>query len=155
MLGWFMSGSARAPHPPGLGLELLPPARLPEDLWWATGNPFVAEAFARAAAAIEAAGRAQVPASVRTLVSSRLACWDGQPVGPSRSWVEKELAGLPADERACGRLALLTALAAFQVDRPVIEDFRHTRPADEALIATTSWASMAAARRVGSWLRIS
>lgn len=154
LLGRFTSGIARSAHPPGLGLELLPPAALPPDLWWAAGNPFLAEAFARAAAAIEAAGRAQVPASVRALVSSRLAGWDGQQAGLSRSWVEDEVSGLAAAEQACGRLALLTAFASFQVDRSVIQSFRLTRPSDEALIATTSWASMAAARRAGSWLRI-
>lgn len=155
LLGRLLSGPARSQCQPGAALELLPPAPLPEDLWWAAGNPFVAQAFARAAAAFEAAGEAQVPAAVRAVVTARLADWDGQPVGLSRSWVEPELTGLSPAERACGRLALLTALASFQVDRSVIEDFRLTGADDHVLIATTSWASMAAARRVGSWLRIS
>ncbi|HEV2886382.1 MAG TPA: carboxymuconolactone decarboxylase family protein [Jatrophihabitans sp.] len=155
VLGRFMSATARAGHQPGASLELLPAAPLPQDLWWAAGSPHVAEAFARASAAIEAAGRQHVPASVQAVLRSRLAGWDGQQLGLSRSWVQEEVLGLPAGEQAAGRLALLTALAPFQVDQPVIEAFRREQPGDEALIATTSWASMSAARQVGSWLRIS
>ncbi len=154
VLGRFMSSGAAAGHRPGAALDLLPPAPLPQDLWWAAGNPYVAEAFARAAAAIEAAGRQHLPASVRELVSTRLARWDGRPLGPSRAWVQHDLSALPAAERASGRLALLTALASFQVDQQVIDEFRCRQPGDEALVAVTAWASMAAARRIGSWLGI-
>lgn len=155
VLGRFMSTSARAAHQPGASLELLPAAPLPQDLWWAAGSPHIAEAFARASAAFEAAGRQQVPAPVQAALRARLADWDGRPPGLSRSWVDDELRALPDDQRATGRLVLLTALASYQVDQPVLDAFRRERPGDEALIATTSWASMAAARQVGSWLRIS
>jgi AhpD family alkylhydroperoxidase len=155
ILGRFMSAAARSPHQPGSSLELLPAAPLPPDLWWAAGSPHVAEAFARASAAIEAAGRKHVPPSVQALLRERLAGWEGQQLGPSRSWVQDEVLALPAGEQASGRLVLLAALAPFQVDQSVIDAFRREQPSDEALIATTSWASMAAARQVGSWLRIS
>jgi AhpD family alkylhydroperoxidase len=155
VLGRFMGAAARSAHQPGASLELLPAAPLPQDLWWAAGSPHVAEAFARASAAIEAAGRAHVPASVQDLLRSRLAGWGGQQLGLSRSWVHDEVLALPAGERAAGRLVLLTALAPFQVDQSVVEAFGREQPGDAALIATTSWASMAAARQVGSWLRIS
>ncbi|MEO7260988.1 MAG: carboxymuconolactone decarboxylase family protein, partial [Jatrophihabitantaceae bacterium] len=155
VLGRFMSAAARGAHQPGASLDLLPAAPLPQDLWWAAGSPHVAEAFARASAAIEAAGRQHVPPAAQVVLSSRLAGWDGQHLGLSRSWVDEELLTLPAGEQASGRLVLLTALAPFQIDQPVIDAFRREQPSDEALIATTSWASMAAARQVGSWLRIS
>jgi len=154
VLGRFMSAAARTPHQPGASLELLPAAPLPPDLWWAAGSPHVAEAFARASAAIEAAARSHVPAAVQATLRTRLAEWDGQQLGLSRSWVEEEVLALPVDQRGAGRLALLTALAPFQVDQAVIDGFRRERPGDEALIALTSWASLAAARQVGSWLRI-
>jgi len=154
VFGRFTGAAARATHQPGVSLDLLPAAPLPPDLWWAAGNSQVAEAFARASAAIDAAGRQHVPASVRAVVRSRLAEWDGRPLGPSRSWVEDEVLALPAGEQAAGRLALLTALASFQVDQQVIDAFRREQAGDEALIASTSWASMTAARQVGSWLRI-
>jgi AhpD family alkylhydroperoxidase len=155
VLGRFMSSAARAAHQPGASLELLPAAPLPPDLWWAAGNPYIAEAFARASAAFEAAGRQYVPAPVQAALRARLAGWDGGPLGLSRSWVEDEVLPLAADQRATGRLVLLTALASYQVDQPIIDAFRREQPGDEALIAATSWASMAAARQVGSWLRIS
>jgi AhpD family alkylhydroperoxidase len=155
VLGRFMSAAARGAHQPGASLELLPAAPLPPDLWWAAGSPHVAEAFARASAAIEAAGRQHVPPPVQAALRARLAGWEGQQLGLSRSWVQEEVRALPAATQASGRLVLLTALAPFQVDQPVIDAFRREQPGDEALIATTSWASMAAARQVGSWLRIS
>jgi hypothetical protein len=155
VLGKFMGSAARTAHQPGASLELLPAAPLPPDLWWASGNPNVAEAFARAGAAFEAAGRQFVPAPAQAVLRARLADWDGGPLGLSRSWVEDEVRALPAGQRATGRLVLLTALASYQVDQPVLDAFRREQPSDQALIAATSWASMAAARQVGSWLRIS
>lgn len=154
MLGRFMSSAARTDHQPGDSLDLLPAAALPEDLGWAAGSPHVAEAFARAGAAIEAAGRRHVPAPVRELLHERLADWDGQRPGPSRSWVSDEVSVLPAADRAAGRLVLLTALASFQVDQQVVDAFGRHQPGDEALVAATSWASLTAARRIGSWIPI-
>jgi AhpD family alkylhydroperoxidase len=154
VLGRFMSNAARAGHPPGASLELLPAAPLPEDLAWAAGSPHVAEAFARASAAIETAGRQHVPASVRAALHARLARWDGGPPGLSRSWVQDEVSSLPPGERAAGRLVLLTALASYQVDQQVIDAFRWHQPSDQALVSATSWASMTAARQVGCWLRL-
>jgi alkylhydroperoxidase family enzyme len=155
VLGRFMSATARHPHRPGASLELLPAAPLPADLGWAAGSPHLAEAFARASTAIEAAGRQHVPASVQAALRSRLAGWDGRGLGVSRSWVQEEVLALPAGHQSSGRLVLLAALAPFQVDQSVIDAFRREQPGDEALIASTSWASMAAARQVGSWLRVS
>jgi len=154
VLGRFLGATAEGRHQPGAALDLLPPAPLPPDLWWAAGSPHVAEAFARAAAAIELAGDRHVPAAVRDAVGTRLAGWDGQQLGLSRAWLADEVRQLPAAEQPSARLALLSALAAFQIDRSVIEEFRGVQPDDEALVATTAWASMAAARRVGGWLAI-
>ena len=52
------------------------------------------------------------------------------------------------------RLALLTALASYQVDRSVIDKFRLDWPDDATLVELTSWASLAAARRVGGWIPV-
>jgi hypothetical protein len=49
-------------------------------------------------------------------------------------------------------LTLLTALASYQVDKSIVEDFRSHYPEDAQLIAATAWASFTAARRVGVWL---
>lgn len=137
---------------PGGSLDLLPAAPLPPDLSWAAATPTVGEAFARAAAAIDAAGERAVPATVRELVTARLAGWDGLPPGPSRAWARDALAELPAADRPSGQLALLTALASYQVGPSVVDEFRRDRPDDQSLIEVASWASLAAARRVGGWL---
>lgn len=152
LLGRFMWPSARSRHQPGASLDLLPAAQLPADLCWAAGADHIAGAFARATAAIEAAGARSVPGPVRDLVTARLAGWNGQQAGLSRAWVNDAAAGLVSAERPAGRLALLTALASHQVDQSVIDEYRATRPGDDALVELTSWASFAAARRVSSWL---
>jgi AhpD family alkylhydroperoxidase len=153
LFGRFMGAAARRATEPGTSLDLLPAAPLPADVGWAAGNPTVAGAFARACAAFEAAGTRSVPEGVRDLVTGELAGWHGLPFGPSRAWVHEAVAELPEAQRPAGRLALLTALASYQVDESAIDDFRRETPDDSALVDLTSWASMAAARRVGSWNR--
>jgi AhpD family alkylhydroperoxidase len=138
---------------PGQAAELLPAAELPPDLSWAAGNPAVADAFARAAAAIDAAGRRSVPVSARELVAARLAGWGGEPPGVLRDWAYDAVASLPRDDRPAGQLALLVAFSSYQVGAPAIAGFRqHYRPDDQSLIEVASWASMAAARAQGGWL---
>ncbi|HYS38525.1 MAG TPA: carboxymuconolactone decarboxylase family protein, partial [Pseudonocardiaceae bacterium] len=129
---------------------LLPAAELPADLAWATGNPIIADGVARAAAAIDGVS---VPPAVRDLLSTQLAEWCGQPMGIGRRWLVDAVAPLSPADRPAGRLALLTALASYQVDHDVVNAFRATQPydEDEALVELTSWASLAAARRIGSW----
>ncbi|MFF2040704.1 carboxymuconolactone decarboxylase family protein [Kitasatospora sp. NPDC058170] len=152
LLGRFL-GTATARHwAPGSSLELLPGAALPADLGWAAATPSVAGAFARAAAAAESAGARTVPESVRGLVRTELARWDGRPRGLGRGWVDEAVAALPPADRAAGRLALLTALASYQVDEAVVAGFRHERPGDGALIELTFWAAFSAAREMGARL---
>jgi AhpD family alkylhydroperoxidase len=138
----------------GESVGLLAPAPLPDDLAWAQGDPVIAEAFARAAATFDALGRQALPAHVRQLVAARLSTWRGEEPGMSRSWVDSDIESLPTPQRPLARLALLAALASYQVDAKVLNDARtHPGPAgDEALIAAASWASFAAARHIGAWL---
>jgi hypothetical protein len=112
----------------------------------------IADAFARAIAVIEAAGARAADDRVRDLVTSELAGWSGQPVGLGRSWADDALSGLTQADRPAARLALLTAFAPHQVGQPDIEEFRRGQRSDEDLIGLAAWASLAAARRVGSWL---
>ena len=150
VLARLMRRIANRTREPGTSLDLLPAAPLPADLDWAAGNPTVAGALARAAAAIDAT--TVVPQPVRDLMAVRLAEWDGQPPGLGRAWATDAVAELPATDRAAGRLALLTALASYQVDAGVVEEFRRTRRDDRSLIELTAWASLAAARTAASWL---
>ncbi len=154
MGGWVMgmlASAMLAPAPaPGASLDLLPDAPLPAEFSWAAGQPHVAGALARAAAAIEKAGQDVVPEPVRDMVLDRLRGWDGKAQGPSRTWADDAVGVLSAADRPIGRLALLATFAPYQVTKEDIAAV--ARPGDEALIALTSWASMAAARTIGSWL---
>lgn len=140
---------------PGDSLDLLPAVAVGDELEWAAGNTFVADAFARAHTAIEAAGERSVPRSVRDLVRSHLSTWDGQAPGISRSWVEDAVAGLPAADRPAGRLAMVVALASYQVDEGIVDDFRRTAPGDDTLVELAAWTSMTTARRISTWLAAS
>ncbi len=134
---------------PGGSLGLLPDAQLPEDLAWAAGHATIAGAFARASAVIESAGARPLPLHVRELVQSQLS-GDAAHIGLSRSWVDHAVAQLPVGDRAVAKLALLTALASFQVDAEVVASARRACADDAALIDVTAWASLAAARRAAS-----
>ncbi|GGK91159.1 alkyl hydroperoxide reductase AhpD [Sphaerisporangium melleum] len=154
LFGLVMRPAARRAAAPGASLVLLPPAPPAADLAWADGAPFVAGAFSRAAAAFEQAGRRSVPEPVRELVAAELAGWNGAPRGPSRAWVNDAIAALPPGLHPAGRLALLTALASYQVDASVIAGFRAETPGDRALVELTSWSAFTAARHIGGRLRI-
>ncbi len=151
VFGRLMRPAAIKVIEPGASLSLLPGAPLPDDLAWTRGNPIIADAFARAAAAVDEAGARAVPEPVRRLVLARLARWSGEPTGLSRAWVDEAVAGLDQEHRPAGRLALLTAFASYQVDRATVEEARLHR-SDEELVGLVSWAALAASRRVGTWV---
>jgi len=154
MAGWYFSRAARRPKQVGASLTLLPAADLPADLAWAAASPTVADAFARWTAVVEEAGQEALPADVRALVRERVEAWNGESTGLSRGWVEEAIVDLDEVDRSAARLALLTALASYQVDEGVIEVFRTQQPGDDKLIGATAWASFTAARRVGTWLQV-
>jgi len=131
---------------PGGSLGLLPDAPLPEDMSWSAGHPTIGGAFARASAVIDSAGARSLPLHVRELVHTRLS-GDGADIGLSRSWVDHAVSELPAGDRAVAKLALLTALASYQVDDAVVASARRQCGDDATLVEITAWASLAAARR--------
>ncbi|MGW5717644.1 carboxymuconolactone decarboxylase family protein [Amycolatopsis sp. NPDC003865] len=146
VLGYLLRPGAAPPAGEALGLV---PATATDGPGWAPRGSTLAEAFAAAAAAIEAAGERSVPPRVRELVRREVKAWDGKPPGLSRAWVEPVLAELPGPERAAGRLALLTAKAAYQV---VPADVRPKRTNDRALVELVSWAALTAAAAAGDRL---
>ena len=152
VLGRFLRSTAVGALAPGAALGLLPEAPVPADLGWAAGGQVIGDAFARVIAVVEAAGARAMDDRVRDLVTSELAGWSGQPAGLGRSWVDGALSGLAPAGRPAGRLALLIAFAPHQVGPSDIEEFRRGQRSDEDLISLAAWASLAAARRVGSWL---
>jgi hypothetical protein len=136
---------------PGDSLKFVPQAKLPDDLSWAAPNPAVAGAFAGFAQVVEEAGKEALPKQVRFLVSERVQAWNGEAMGISRRWVEDAVVDIKGEHRVAARLTLLTALASYQVDSSIVEDFQSQYPNDAQLIAATAWASFTAARRVGVW----
>ena len=150
-LSRVLAPTLRRPYAPGRSLPLLPSAPLPAEAGWALGNPGVEAAVARSYAAFEAAGARALPPAVRDLVCRRLDGWRGEETGLSRQWCEDLITELPVGQRAAGRLALLTALASYQVDEEVVAEFRRAEAADATLVEAVAWASFAAARQVGAW----
>jgi hypothetical protein len=51
-------------------------------------------------------------------------------------------------------LALLTAIAPYQVDEEVIQRFRDYYPKDDELVGALAWSSFTAARKIGTWLSL-
>jgi hypothetical protein len=148
MAAWLMGSLARRTVEPGDALPLLPAAPPPADLDWAAGHPTIADAFARAYAAIDA-GAPTVPDAVRALIRERLADPTAEPPGLSaRAWANAAVAGLPEEQRPAGRLGLVTAFASAQVGTDLVDEFWQAHPGDDTLIAFTSWASLAAARQI-------
>lgn len=129
-------------------------AELPDEFDWARANPAVANGLAHFALVCEAAGKEAVPADVQALVIAHLHGWKGEGAPLSRRWVEDWIAELKDKDKSAGRLALLTARAAFQVDDGVIAAFQADRPGDKALVQTVAWAAFAASCRIGSWFEV-
>jgi AhpD family alkylhydroperoxidase len=149
--GKVLGKRIRAIRTPGGAVGLTAGHPLPADLSWAAPQPAIAAAYASLAAATDAAAARIVPASVVSLVGQTLDHWDGRFPGPSRAWLTDLLAGLPAADRAAGALALLTALAPFQVIESDVEAFRAGRPDDADLLGLLSWAAFSAARTIAAW----
>ncbi len=138
----------RDPREPGRSVGLLPEVAIRPG--WAAGQPHIEAAVARAGAAFDAAGRRSLSPAVRDIVSARLDQWRGEETGLSRAWCEQLIAGLPEEDRAAGRLALLTALASYQVDADVVGEFQRWHRGDAVLVDAVAWASFAAAQRIGA-----
>lgn len=137
---------------PGHAVGSLPDADPSPEFAWAAPKPAVAAALGRLEAVVEAQGTQALPESVRTLVTQRVAAWNGEEPGISRSWVEDAISPLPDADKATGRLTMLVALAPYQVDETVIRDFRGDHTTDATLLAATAWASITATRRIAGWI---
>jgi len=142
---------------PGASLALLPSVssarELPTPFSWARSNSFVAQAFTAFAAECEVAGRGALSDEVRDLVSERLSSWNGEAPGISRQWVEPLVRDLDKRDQSAARLALLTAMASYQVDDETVQAFQRDFPTDQALVSATAWPSYMATRRISSWLQ--
>ncbi len=149
--GRGMARRITAPKQPGQAVGLRRGLPLPADLAWAAGNGPVADAFASLAAETDAAAARCVPAAARDALARVLDGWRGDSPGISAAWVEEHLADVPPGARPAARLALLTALAPYQVSDDDVLAYTRTNPGERDLLGVLSWSALAAARRIGSW----
>jgi hypothetical protein len=148
MFGTELKTTTERDITPGLALDLLPAAPIPNDLAWAASNPRIQNGIARWAAAINRETPRAVPAAVRDLVQTSLGQWQGERMPISRSWVDGETADLTGRDRAMARLALVIGKASYQVDDGMVQEVLDHGCDEETLIRLLAWASFTAARRI-------
>jgi AhpD family alkylhydroperoxidase len=136
----------------GAAVGSLPEATASPEFAWAASNPAVVQTIGRLEAVIEKVGREVLTEPVRNLVAEQVGGWNGEEPGISRSWVDGATRGLTANDQPAGRLALLVALAPYQIDDTAVQAFRAQQPSDAALLTATAWASFTATRRIAGWL---
>jgi AhpD family alkylhydroperoxidase len=137
---------------PGGFLTAVSEASLPADFAWAAPDLPIAGGFLRFIETAEQAGAESVAPTVRECVREYVQTWRGEVPGLGRDWLEKAVAPLYDRHRPAGRLALMTALASWQVEEGLVADFRSRQSSDRDLINLVSWASYIATRRIASFL---
>jgi AhpD family alkylhydroperoxidase len=148
MFGSVLKTTTERPIQPGRALDLLPPAPLPDDMYWAEPNPRIASALSRWAGVVERESALVVQPHIRNLVYNNLQCWEGEPMPISRSWVDKEVEGLTGRDRAIARFALVLAKAPYQVDEALVGEILREDRDETRFIRVLAWASFSAARRI-------
>jgi len=154
MASHMFQNAVKTKKDPGDSLRFLPKANLPSDLQWAKHSPNVACAFARFAEAVEKAGERTLPLAVRAFVQEELNEWNGKASELSLAWSEEEIGRFNEAEQAAARLALFAALAPHKVEEALVLEFRKHFPEETKMLGALSWASFAAARKTGTWLRV-
>jgi AhpD family alkylhydroperoxidase len=150
--GRFLSGVAGRRLAPGESLrfiEGLDGGRTPA---WAAGSPRVAEVFSALDRSVEAASEESVPAAVAGWLDGEVERWDGSRPPVSRSWLSVPLGRLGTEERPVARVALLSAVAPWQLGTEDVSEFRQFRPTDSGLIGAVALGAWTAARRISAWL---
>jgi hypothetical protein len=87
-------------------------------------------------------------------VQEQLNEWTGKTSELGLAWSEEEIGKLNPDMQAAARLSLFTALSPSKVDDAVISEFQKQAPAENQLLGALTWASFAAARKTGTWVRV-
>jgi AhpD family alkylhydroperoxidase len=151
MGGWVFAPLVRRPLLPGASLEFIPRLPLPADMGWAAGSFPIASAFAAFAASVEIHGARVLSPAARSYVTSAVAAWDAGDPGLIPPCL-KEPAGVPEEDWAAVRLAVMIAIMPYRVGDAEVTQFRAGRPSQEELLGLLAWASFAAARRVGRLL---
>lgn len=136
----------------GDSLKFLPKADLPMEFSWAKGSSNVSGAFARFASIVEKIGNKLIDSEVRYCIKEYLDSWTGEKPGVSRKWIELPTKKLIRSKRIAAQLALLTAIAPYQIDKKLVLGFKRFFPEDIKLLGLASWASFSAAKKIGTFL---
>ena len=139
----------------GESLKFLPAATLPANLQWAEANPAIAQAFARFSAAIDEVGENAMPLRCRKHVEAFVGKWWGESISQNKQWIDHETKGFDESVKSMVQLAMLAAVASWQVDERRILMFRKYFPGERVLLSTLAWGSFTAAKRIGTWMRLS
>ena len=145
---------ARAVNRPKTPESARNPPPLPRNLAWAAPSPSISAAFAEFDSAVRMAGAEALDRPTRTVVEERVIAWQGEFPPPTDSWVEEAVTELDRDARPGAHLALLAALAPYQIDGELIDAYRAQGAGDPQIVSAIAWASFVAAGRVAEWLTV-
>jgi AhpD family alkylhydroperoxidase len=154
LVGKKLARSRERERVAGASLQFVPAADLPSECVWALPEPSISRALAGWAAVVEHVGNEMLAPEVRALVADFLHGWRGEPLELRRTWVNQAVAPLPVADHAVGKLALLAAMAPYQIDAEIIRAFQRQQETDAQLVGVVAWASFQAARRIISWLQV-
>ncbi|MFD0714674.1 carboxymuconolactone decarboxylase family protein [Paenibacillus sp. GCM10027626] len=146
------ASSVRKSRKPGASLVFATESELPDDFWWVEHHPYIRCAFAAFADAVNRAGEQILTEEARTVVKQHIDAWMGEEPGISRKWAEQAVTSLAGRTRIAARLALLTAIAPYQIDDELIHEFQSAYKEDMHLLNVLSYSSFMAACRIGTWL---
>lgn len=146
MFGAELRVTRQRPLVPGRALGLLPPAELPDDMYWARPNPRIADAVARWSAAVEQEGARVISKRVRDTVTRELSDWQGEQMPFDTRWIDAAVEGLNGEDRAIGRLAIVVAKASYRVTDKMVADVLGDERDEARLIRILAWSSFTAAR---------
>ncbi len=136
---------------PGDSINFITQTALPDDLFWATSNKHISTAYASFTHLINKIGLQVLPDDVRQLVQQQINIWQGEDMGLSQNWANDLIIKIDEHNKPIAKLALLTAIAPYQVNETVINQFQNIYKDDETLLHVTAWASFSAARHIGKW----
>lgn len=146
--GGALGRAVRRRPPAGESLPLLGAVAARRPAW--AGETPVATAYAALAAAA-ATGASLLGRPARDLIDSVLADWDGSPSLLGTRRPAELLATLPPRDRSGVRIALLTALAPYDIADADIAAWRAHEPGDASLIRLGAFGAMAAVERIEHW----
>jgi AhpD family alkylhydroperoxidase len=140
--------AVNSPKLPGDSLDLLPEAKLPEDLSWAKGSPNVSGAYARFAEAFSDLEGTVIPKRTQHIVNKYIDNWSGEIHKFGTEHLEEIASHLKPELKIATKIALLTVFSPYKITQENIKEFQNFFTQQE-LLGITAWASFTRARKIG------